>query len=233
MRVLLADNHILFREGLIGLLSRDPEIEIVDTTGLAREAIEKTDFLKPDILLLEMNLPDASGLEVLKAVYSKCPDVHVIILTMQMTDDLLLECVENGAKGYLLKDIPVNQLIESLKGVMRQETAFKRTTIRRLIDRLAQQNHKEQQANDFDQLTDRELDVLELIRQGHSNIEIAQTLKISENTAKAHVRKILDKLKLKNRREVRKLALRQGLPNHLEVDAASTSLTVRYRVKKR
>ena len=208
MRILIADHHILFREGLIGLLSQDPEFEIVDAVGLARDAIQKAEILKPDILLSETEFPDGSGLDVVKTVYSRCPDVNVIILTMQITDEFLLRSIENGAKGYLLKDIPVSQLFESLRGVMRKESAFKRSTIRRLIDLLAEENRKGRQLTDFEQLTDRELEVLELIRMGSSNVEIANALKISENTAKAHVRNILEKLKLKNRREVRKLAIK-------------------------
>ena len=233
MRILLADQHILFREGLIGLLSRDPEIEVVGITSFARETIEKTISLKPDILLLEMNLPDASGLEVLKTVHTACPSVNIVILTMHINDDLLLDCVKHGAKGYLLKDIQVSHLIESLKGVMRQETAFRRTTIRMLIDRLAEENQTDSRKSDLDQLTDRELDVLELIRDGLSNLEIATALKISENTAKAHVRKILDKLNLKNRREVRNFALRQHFPKQLDSDSSYPEILPSNGVKKR
>lgn len=208
MKILIADHHILFREGLIGLLSQNPDFDIVDAVGLARDAIQRTEALRPDILLLETEFPDGSGLDVVKTIFSRCPDVNVIILTMKITDDLLLRSIENGAKGYLLKDIPVNQLFESLRGVMRNESALKRTTIRRLIDLLAEENRKGRQLSDFEQLTDRELEVLELIRMGASNYEIASSLKISENTAKAHVRNILEKLNLKNRREVRKLAIK-------------------------
>jgi DNA-binding NarL/FixJ family response regulator len=233
MRILLADHHILFREGLIGLLSRDPEIEVVETTSLARETIEKTEALKPDILLLEMDLPDGSGLDVLKTIYNRCPDVNVVILSMQMTDDLLLACVENGGKGYLMKDIPVNQLIKSLKGVMRNETAFSRATFRRLVDRLAHENHRPHQLSAFDLLTNREVEVLELICLGASNIEIANSLKISENTAKAHVRKILEKLNIRNRREARNLAIRSGFPEARKSNGVRPPLEPAFKIEKK
>jgi len=212
MRILLADHHVLFREGLTGLLLRDPAIEIVDTVSLVREVLEKTETLKPDILLLEMDLPDGSGLDVIKTFYTTHPEVNIVVLTMQMSDDLLLASVENGVKGYLLKDIPARQLIEFLKGVMRKEAAFQPATVWSLIDYLAKENHSSRRLADFDQLTNREVEVLELLRQGSSNHEIASCLNISENTAKAHVRKILEKLNLKNRREARNLANRYQLP---------------------
>lgn len=212
MRILLADHNVLFREGLIGLLSRDPEIEVVDVASLSREVIEKTEELKPDILLLEMDLPDGSGLDVIKTLYSTRPEVNIVVLTMQITDAGLLASVENGVKGYLLKDLPARQLIDFLKGVIRGEAAFQPATVWRLIDYMAKENHLARHLADFDQLTNREVEVLELLRLGASNIEIATSLNISENTAKAHVRKILEKLNLKNRREARNLASRYKLP---------------------
>jgi len=201
----------LTREGLIELLSVNPDIEVVDSTGLAREAIEKTVAKNPDILLLEMNFPDGNGLHVLKTVYACCPNVSVVILTSQMPDNLLLRCVENGAKGYLLKNIPVSQLIESLKGVARGETAFQRSTTRRLVDYLAREKNAQKPAVNLGLLTDREQQVLALISQGSSNLEIANKLQIAENTVKVHVRKILEKLNLKNRREARYLMSSLGL----------------------
>lgn len=210
MKIFLADHHILFREGLIGLLSRDPEIEIVGTAGLARDAIQKALALCPDIVLLDLDLPDRPGIDVLKAIYASKPEINVVILTAQMTDELLMASVVNGAKGYLLKDVPISQLIESLKGVMRNETAFRRSTIRRIVDGLADKFVKDAQSSDLDQLTDREREVLQQICEGASNTEIAGILQISENTVKAHVRKILSKLNLQNRREARKHAIKQG-----------------------
>lgn len=212
MRILLADHNVLFREGLIGLLSRDPEIEVVDVASLSREAVEKTEELTPDILLLEMDLPDESGLDAIKSLYSTRPEVNIVVLTMQISDDVLLASVENGVKGYLLKDIPARQLIEFLRGVIRGEAAFQPATVWRLIDHMAKENHLARHLADFDQLTNREVEVLDLLRQGASNIEIASSLNISENTAKAHVRKILEKLNLRNRREARNLANRYQLP---------------------
>jgi len=217
MRILLADHHILFREGLVGLLSADPEIEVVGITDNAREAVEKAIGLQPDILLLDLDLSDRKGLEVLKTVNKKCPEIKVIILTVLMTDELMLAAVENGAKGYLLKDIPAFHLIKALKAVQRDEAAFSRTMTRRIVDEIARKSATEDQSFGFDQLTDREKEVLEQICIGASNQEIATHLNISENTVKAHVRKILDKLNLQNRREAKKLALQQGFSNRLQL----------------
>jgi two-component system, NarL family, nitrate/nitrite response regulator NarL len=213
MRILLADHHILFREGLIGLLAHEPDIEIVGAVGLARDAVQKAIMLKPDILLLDLDLPDQSGIEVLKTIYTRDPEINIVILTAAMTNEQLISAVQNGAKGYLLKDIAINQLIESLRGVMRSETAFRRSTIRRIVDTFAENHNKALESDNLEQLTDRERDVLEHICQGASNIEIAHALLISENTVKAHVRKILSKLNLQNRREARKYALKLGFVN--------------------
>jgi DNA-binding NarL/FixJ family response regulator len=210
MRIILADHHILFREGLAGLLSADPEIEVVGITGSSSETIEKTLALLPDILLLDLTLPDGGGLDVLKTTYLRCPDVKTIILTVQFTDDLLLSAVQNGAKGYLLKDIPAGTLLESLKAVLRDETAFTRSMTRRIIDEIARKNLTVEQSYGFEQLTDREMEVLEEICNGSSNQEIAKHFSISENTVKAHVRKILSKLNLQNRREAKRLAIQHG-----------------------
>lgn len=223
MRILLVDQHVLFREGLTGLLLRDPAIKIVETASLAQEALEKAEILKPDIVLIEMDLPDGSGLDVIRALYDMHPEVNIVVLTMQMKDDLLLACVESGVKGYLLKDIPARQLIEFLKGVMRGEAAFHPGTVWRLVDSLAKENHASKYLADFDRLTNREVEVLEQLRQGASNIEIASCLNISENTAKAHVRKILEKLNLKNRREARNLANRYQLPAQRKPNGAPPS----------
>ena len=213
MKILLVDHHILFREGLIGLLAREPDIEIVGTAGLARDAIQKAITHAPDIILLDLDLPDQNGIEVLKSIYSRQPEINIIILTASMTNEQFIDAVLNGAKGYLQKDIPINQLVESLRGVMRHETAFRRSTIRRIVDGVAEKHNKDLENDSLDQLTDREREVLEQICEGASNIEIAMTLQISENTVKAHVRKILSKLNLQNRREARKHALKQGFSN--------------------
>lgn len=213
MKVMLADHHILFREGLAGLLSADQDIEVVGITSTSAETIEKALALQPDILLLDLTLPDGGGLEVVKTIYVRCPTIKTIILTVQLSDELLLSAVKNGAKGYLLKDIPASHLIEAIKAVLRNETAFTRSMTRRIVDEIARKNFMQEQRSGFDLLTDREAEVLEQICNGLSNQEIASFFSISENTVKAHVRKILDKLNLQNRREAKRLALQHGFVN--------------------
>jgi DNA-binding NarL/FixJ family response regulator len=203
---------MIFREGLAGLLSADSDIEVVGISGNSKDAVEKTISLHPDILLLDLDLPDGGGLEVVKTLSTKCPEIVTVILTAQFSDDLLLSSVKKGAKGYLLKDIPTDHLIEALKAVLRNEAAFSRIMTRKIIDEIARISDLDKISSGFDQLTIRELEIVEQVCNGLSNQEIAAFYGISENTVKAHVRKILEKLQLRNRREVKRLAQQQGFP---------------------
>lgn len=215
MRVFLADHHILFREGIIGLLSADPDIEVVGGTGAAGEVVERVAALQPDILLLDPAMADGGAVEILRGVRKCSPKTQTVILTVEMNDQQLLSAVENGAKGFLLKDVPTRHLIEALKAVLRDEAALTRSMTRRIIDSIARRTIIDEHSSDFNLLTDREKEVLEQICGGASNQEIAACLQISENTVKAHVRKILSKLNLQNRREAKQMAIKHGFVSQI------------------
>lgn len=209
MRIYLADHHILFREGLAGLLSAEPDMEVVGNSGVSLEAVEQVRALQPDLVLIDLRLPDGGALAALRAISATCPGAQAVVLTSQQPEDLVA-VVESGAKGFLRKDIPISHLIDALRAVQRGEVALSREMTRSLIDQLAQRSLKDYQASGVDSLTDREAAVLRHVCAGASNVEIASGLGISENTVKAHVRKILEKLNVPNRRAARRVALEHG-----------------------
>jgi len=212
MKILILDNHVLFREGLVSLLSGQRNMTVVGETSSASEAIEVVTDHNPDVILMDIHLPDEDGLEVIKIMLSKRPEVKIVVLTTSDSDKSLFSAIRCGAVGYLLKNIPMSKLVLSLRALDRGEAALSRRQTRRLINefqrmgKLHNQNHF-----DIDVLTPRELEVLSLLSTKATNQEIAETLTISENTVKVHVHNILDKLEFRNRYEAGNFARRQGI----------------------
>lgn len=194
------------------MLSHQPGLDIVGQAGSVHDAIAQALELQPDLVLLDISLPDGSGLDAMKSILTHCPDTKIVILTIHETDDLLLTAVRNGAKGYLLKNTPVSKLITSLRAIERGEAAISRAMVGRVLEEMSRlgTTHNLNQMN-IPGLTARESQVLEELGSGASNREIAMNLVISLNTVKVHVRNILDKLKLRNRREAAQYAHRVGL----------------------
>jgi len=215
MKVLTVDDHILFREGLVSLLSDHPDFTVVGEAGTAREAVAMALELKPDLVLLDLNLPDKSGLDVIKSILSKRPETKIVILTILETEDLLLAAIRDGAIGYVVKSTPVSELLLSLRALDRGEAALSRKMTARLVDKVQRLDKSANQDHpDLEVLTPRELEVLRLLGERATNQEIADHLVIAKNTAKVHVHNILKKLGYKSRQEAGKFARDQGL-NHL------------------
>lgn len=214
MRLLIVDDHILFREGLTSLLSAQDGFEVVGEVGSGAEAVEKVMDLHPDLVLMEVGLKDGSGLETISNVISCCPDVKVIVLTLLESDDTMISAIRSGARGYLLKNTPLNKLTATLKAVENGEAGLSRKMTVRVLQELAQQR-KNGSPNipALNSLTDREIEVLRYLGTGASNDEIAEKLFIAHNTVKNHIHNILSKLNLKNRREAARLAEYKGLVN--------------------
>jgi two-component system NarL family response regulator len=212
MNILIVDDHVLFREGLCNVLSKQPDLQVIGEAGTAAEAVEKAFKLKPDLVLMDIGLPDGTGIDAMKAILAKLPETKVVILTMYESDDLLFSAIRFGAKGYIYKNIPVNKLLASLRALSQGQAAFSRTMTARILDEFARLGaiHKVN-GEGINMLSSRELEVLELVGTGASNREIAESLYISENTVKIHVHNVLDKLKLKNRQEAATFARRHEL----------------------
>jgi DNA-binding NarL/FixJ family response regulator len=218
MRILIADDHALFRDSLRSLLESH-EIDVVGEAKNGKEAVELSWDCKPDVILMDLMMPEMDGLEATKRIAAELPDVKVVILTASDDDNNLFEAIKSGAKGYLLKDLESEQFFSLLEGVGRGEPALTPSVARKLLDEFARPKKPSKDEYDPDALTDREREVLELMVQGTtSNRKLAKNLGVSENTVKFHVRNILDKLHLHNRAQVVAYALRTRLVDSADAD---------------
>jgi DNA-binding NarL/FixJ family response regulator len=214
MRVLLVDDHALFREGLAGLLSSQPDIEVVSEAGDGLEALVKAQELQPDLILMDVMMPGCDGLEATHLIKKALPDSKIVMLTMHDEDNALFEAIRNGAVGYVLKNTASESLVAMLRGVMRGEAAISGTTAARILEefrRLDKCTPPRDQEEDTLTLTSREKQVLRLVAAGAMDKEIAVELSISLNTVKTHIRKILAKLHATTRHQAATLAVQEGL----------------------
>jgi DNA-binding NarL/FixJ family response regulator len=208
MRILVADDHSLFRDGLVSLLEA-AGFEVVSQVGDGLAAVEAALRLRPDAVLLDITMPGLNGIETLRRIRGDWPEAQVVMLTASDDEATLFEAVEAGARGYLLKNLNADEFVDMLNGLARGEAAMTRQTTARLMAGFAHLNHPHPPSPD--DLTQREITLLELMVKGLSNKEIAQALSLSENTVKYHVKHILQKLGVQNRTEAAVQALRIGL----------------------
>lgn len=210
IRMLIADDHKLFRQGLIGLLeTRDDLVEVVGEAASGREAVQMAERLRPDIILIDIYMPDGDGLSAAAEIRQRFPEMSVVMLTSSESDEHLYRAVQLGVSGYLLKNLDAAQLFDLLTGVIRGEAAMTREMASRLLKGVARR--AADPAEGQEPLTERELAVLRLVAVGAANQEIADQLSISVNTVKSHIRKILDKLQLQNRTQAASYAMHRGL----------------------
>jgi len=211
-KVMVVDDHILFREGLISLFRSTSEYKVVGEAGSVQEGIENARSLHPDIILMDFSLPDGTGLEATKAILKEMPECHIVFLTVHEADEKLFAAIRAGAKGYLPKNVVGSNLISKLNGLDLEEMALTRKMASRVVEEFSHSNLQDSIHEEiFVKLSPRELDVLSELGSGETNSEIAQRLYLSENTVKHHVRNILSKLGVKNRREAGLIANKAGL----------------------
>jgi len=215
MRVLLADDHALFRDGLRSLLEARG-VAVVGEAKNGREAVELTRRLRPDVVLMDLSMPELNGLAATRLILADWPEARVVILTASEEDADLFEAIKSGAQGYLFKNVPSDDLFRLLEGVARGEPALTPALARKLLGEFARPAPAAQaRANaveGYQALTEREREVLDLLVQGiTSNRELAERLVVSENTVKYHLRNILDKLHVQNRAQVVAYAVRHGM----------------------
>jgi two-component system NarL family response regulator len=208
MKILIVDDHVLFREGLSSLIAKQTDLTVVGEAGSVHEAIEKARTTLPEMILLDFNLPDGTGLDATRAILAELPDVKIVFLTIYEVDERLFAAIRAGAQGYLLKNIPVAKLLAALRGLIeRGEAAITRQMTSRLLTEFSQTRKPETpDTSPLDGLTSREREILRYLASGATNQEIALQLVISENTVKNHVHNILEKLGLRSRREIRDFA---------------------------
>ncbi len=207
IRVLIVDDHEMVREGLMAMLQPEPDLEVVGQTGSGAAVVDMVEAMRPDVVLLDARLPDVSGVEVCRRLGRSHPDVAVVILTTYIDADLVQECLEAGARGYVVKDVERFSLKESIRAVYRGQAVLAPQVAGAVIERaLTPQPAGLQRAT----LSGSQLAILRLISRGHSNREIAAEVHLSENTVKTHVQEIFRKLGVRNRVEAAILAGKAG-----------------------
>ncbi len=211
-RVLIADDDDLMRAGLAELLAADPGIEIVGEASTGREAVERARRLAPDVVLMDVRMPDLDGIGATRELASAMPDTRVLILTTFEEDDYIFGALRAGASGFLLKRTRPEELIAAVHAVATGDSLLSPSVTRRVIDRMAQQPTPElaDQAK-LGELTPREREVLELIARGLSNREIAAALTVEESTIRTHVKRLLMKLGLRDRVQAVMFAYETGM----------------------
>lgn len=212
VRVMLADDHALFREGLAGIISAQPDMQMVGEANDGLEAFVKAQELKPDLILMDVQMPGMNGVEAVRQIKQILHDTIIVMLTVRDDDDVLFEALKNGAQGYLLKEIRSQDLLEMLHGALRGEAALSPNLAGRVLlefRRLSKGGFSEKE--DDNGLTEREQQVLMQVSKGATDKEIAAELNISLNTVKTHVRNILSKLHVRTRREAAKVSQAKGI----------------------
>jgi DNA-binding NarL/FixJ family response regulator len=211
-RVLIADDDDLMRAGLVELLAGDPTIEIAGEAATGRQAVERARRLEPDVVLMDVRMPDLDGIEATRELTNAAQDSRILILTTFEQDDYIFSALRAGASGFLLKRTRPEDLIAAVHAIAAGESLLSPSVTRRVIDRMAQQPTPDlADQGKLGELTPRERDVLELIARGLSNREIAVQLVVEESTVRTHVKRILMKLGLRDRVQAVIFAYESGL----------------------
>jgi NarL family two-component system response regulator LiaR len=208
IRVLIADDHPVVRRGLISLLRTEPGLELVGEAQNGAEAVELTRSLQPDVILLDLVMPQMDGIEAIVQIKQENPDARILVITSFADDDKVFPAIKSGALGYLLKEAPPEMLVQAIRDVHRGESSLHPSIARKVISEL---HRPSDLPPTTEPLTERELDVLRLVARGLTNHDIAEELVISEGTVRFHVSNILGKLHLANRTQAALYALQEGL----------------------
>ncbi|MCG3210263.1 MAG: Transcriptional regulatory protein LiaR [Anaerolineae bacterium] len=212
--ILVVDDHQVVRLGLQTLLNIKPDFEVVGQAATADEAIAAVAVLQPQIVLMDLRLPGRSGVEACREIKTRWPHIHVIMLTSFANDELVLDAINAGAEGYVLKRVQDNELVEGIRAVARGEAILDPVVTAKLMARV-RQAEQEMEYHAFQSLSKREMEVLNLVAQGKTNAEIGQTLHLSEKTVGNHVSTILSKLDVTNRIEAATYAVRHHIERYL------------------
>jgi two-component system response regulator DevR len=209
IRLFVIDDHEMVREGLKAMLNAEPDFEIVGDAANAEQAFEQVDRLHPDVILLDVRLPGMSGIDICRSVTERYPDIAVIIVTTYTDETLIAQCIQAGARGFIVKDIERFDLKRSIRAVARGEAAI---DTKAAVAVLAQLRRTPQpvQAKSSEQLSPQQIVILRMVAQGLSSREIATQLYLSENTVKGYVQEILHRLNVKNRTEAVMVAVKRG-----------------------
>lgn len=212
IRVLHADDHAIVREGVRALLLTEPGMELVASTSNGNEAVAQALTLKPDVIVMDLQMPQKSGLEAITDIRKEIPDARILVVTSFAEDETVFSAIKAGAQGYLLKDSTPEELLQAIRDVFEGRLSLHPSVAAKVIQELHRPSSLKPTS---DPLTARELDILKCVAQGMTNQEIAKKLVVSERTVRTHVSNILGKLHLANRTQAALYALREGIA-HLD-----------------
>jgi DNA-binding NarL/FixJ family response regulator len=219
VKIFIIDDQILFREGLTSMLNSDGELRVIGEASTVRQAMEKLKLLEPDLALINSDLADLDDFHSLRMLRSRRPHMQIILLCREISNNKFLDAMRNGARGYLPVNHSSANLLASIRAIARGEAVIPRALVGLLIDELTRLSPVAEQ-EEICLLTPREIEVLRELGKGGSNLQIARSLDIAENTVKVHVHNILEKLNLPNRRQAARYARTQGI----------SSLDLQYRL---
>ncbi|MBT3314694.1 MAG: response regulator transcription factor [Anaerolineae bacterium] len=215
-RIILVDDHEVVRVGLKTLLERHPEYEVVGEAGSAREAIEKTENLQPDVVVMDIRLPGVSGIDACEEIVKRFPDTKVLMLTSYAEDEMLFSAIRAGASGYVLKQIGSEDLVKALESVGSGEGLLDPAVTQRVFQEV-RRAVREEEASAFADLSQQEKHVLQLVSEGKTNREIAKALFLGEGTVRNYVSSILSKLGVNNRAEAAAYAVEHSLKEYIDL----------------
>ncbi len=208
IRVLLAEDHTIVREGLRSLLENEAGIEVIGEAEDGREAVQKTQELLPDVVLMDLSMPGLSGLEATRQIKQRFPEVKVLVLTRHANEEYVFQILRAGASGYVVKKAAPTELVLAIQAVYRGDSFLSPSISRQVVAEYMRQAEAMAE-NSYDRLTDREREVLQLIAEGHSNREIAELLHISMKTVENHRASLMGKLNVRGTAELTRYAIRK------------------------
>jgi two-component system response regulator NreC len=210
IRVLLAEDHTIVRKGLCALMADEPDIEVLAEAEDGREAVRLTEELHPDVVLMDLSMPGLNGLEATRQIKRRMPEVKVLVLTRHADKEYVLQILRAGASGYVVKRAAPGELVAAIRAVYQGESFLSPSISRTVIEGYVRQEGVKAKDR-YEQLTDREREVLQLIAEGHSSRGIAERLYISEKTVRTHRANLMDKLDLHSAAELTQYAIRRGV----------------------
>ncbi|HEX9122763.1 MAG TPA: response regulator transcription factor [Actinomycetota bacterium] len=213
LRVLVVDDHALFRRGLQMVLEQEADLELVGEASDGAEAVQKAQELMPDVILMDVRMPKRSGIEATTQIKDALPHVKILMLTISDEEADLYDAIKAGASGYLLKEIPIEEVADAIRSVWAGQSRISPSMASKLLNEFASMSKTtaDKPQVPAPRLTDREMEVLKLVAKGMNNRDIAKQLYISENTVKNHIRNILEKLHLHSRMEAVVYAVREKM----------------------
>lgn len=211
IRILLADDHTILRAGLKMMLNAQPDMEIVGEAQDGRQSINEAQRLQPDIVLMDITMPDINGIEATRQIKKLLPDTRVLVLTMHEHDEYVFQALRAGASGYMLKEAVPTELITALRVIQSGQFYLSPTAQSVMVGDYLQRVRAGEEKDSYSSLTEREREILKLVAEGYTNNQIAERLVISPKTVDTHRTHIMDKLNLHSRAELVKYAMRRGL----------------------